>query len=224
MWVVILSAVILPLAVLAGFFVSTARRIGRPTRGVWISSEANRRALVVIDMQEDFTRATGATAYEEDDRKRAVGRVNELVARARFSGDPVLFVCQEHEGWAVQMVAKFALAGAGNPGRPGACLDRDLDADGFPVFVKHVADAFSVPAFDAFLRREKVGTLVLTGLDLAQCVRGTALGGRNRGYAVIVDLAGVLSANPRASERALREMETAGVSLSKEGEVPHLAA
>lgn len=224
MWLAILSAGAAGLAALAVFFVVTARRIARPTRGDGIAGDAGRTALVVIDMQEDFTRSGGPAGYDETRRRRALGRVNELLDTARRRGDPVAVVCQEHKGRAVQLVARLALGGAGNPGRPGARLDRDLDAAGFPVFVKHVADAFSVPAFDAWLRAEKVGTLVLTGLDLAHCVRATALGARNRGYSVTVDLEGSLAANDKAWGRARDELEAAGVTVSRAAGSPHPAA
>lgn len=213
MWLTILGVALAALAGLALYFVATARRIARPTRGEPIAGEATKGALLVIDMQEDFTRSDGANAYDGQERDRAIARINALVAAARQAGEPVAFIRQEHQGRAVQWVASLLLGGAGNPGRPGARLDRDVDADGCPVFVKHVADAFSDPALDVWLREQEVGRLTLTGLDLAHCVRGTALGARNRGYRVTVDLAGSLAAREKPALHAVDEMETAGVVL-----------
>lgn len=219
MWPIIVSAVVAGLAALAGFFVATARRIARPTRGEAIGQDADRSALLVIDMQEDFTRSESAGAYDPADRDRVIARINTLVARARDAGAPIAFIRQEHRGRAVQLVASLLLGGAGNPGRPGGRLDRDLDAQGGPAFVKHVADAFSNSKLEAYLRAHNVQSLTLTGLDLAHCVRGTALGARNRGYAVVVDRAGSLAAREKAAKRAMDDMEVAGVVL-RNGEGP----
>jgi nicotinamidase-related amidase len=213
MWPIILGAVGAAVAGLALYFIVTARRIARPTHGKQIAGDATKAALLVIDMQDDFTRSQGATAFDGHERDRAIARINHLVAAARQAGEPVAFIRQEHKGRAVRWVASLLLGGAGNPGRPGARLDRDVDADGCPVFVKHVADAFSDPALDAWLREQEVGRLTLTGLDLAHCVRGTAFGARNRGYRVTVDLAGSLAARKKPALHAVDEMETAGVVL-----------
>ncbi|SDT92180.1 cysteine hydrolase family protein [Stappia sp. ES.058] len=217
MWPVILGAVVIALTGLAAFFVATARRIARPTTGETIAGNAGNGALLVIDMQEDFTRSQGANAYDPAARDRAIARINDLVAAARQAGEPVAFIRQEHQGRAVQWVASLLLGGAGNPGRPGARLDRDIDAQGAPVFIKHVADAFSAPALDAWLRDQGVGRLTLCGLDLAHCVRSTALGARNRGYCVAVDLAGSLAAGERSACRAKKEMKDAGIGLRGPG-------
>jgi nicotinamidase-related amidase len=213
MWLTILGAVVAALVVLTIYFVATARRIARPTRGDPIAGDATKGALLVIDMQEDFTRSQGANAYDPASRDRAIARINDLVAQARKDGEPVAFIRQEHQGRAVQLVASLLLGGAGNPGRPGARLDRDVDADGCPVFVKHVADAFSDPALDAWLRERKVGRLTLCGLDLAHCVRGTALGACNRGYLVTVDRGGSLAAREKPALAAVDEMKAADVVI-----------
>ncbi|WP_051242889.1 cysteine hydrolase family protein [Stappia stellulata] len=224
MWLTILAAVVAALVVLAIYVVATARRIARPTCGEPIAGDAAKAALLVIDMQEDFTRSQGANAYDPASRDRAIARINDLIARARKDGEPVAFIRQEHRGRAVQLVASLLLGGAGNPGRPGAGLDRDVDAQGAPVFVKHVADSFSDPALDAWLRDQGIGRLTLTGLDLAHCVRSTALGARNRGYAVTVDLAASLAAGERPASRAKKEMEDAGVGLRGSGAFAAAAA
>jgi biuret amidohydrolase len=224
MWLIILGSVAAVLAALALYFVATARRIARPTLGEPIAGDAAKGALLVIDMQEDFTRSQGANAYDPAARDHAIARINERVAQARNAGEPVAFIRQEHEGRAVQLVARLLLGGAGNPGRPGGRLDRDIAADGFPVFVKHVGDGFSNRELERFLDEAGVGRLRLAGLDLAHCVARTAHGARNRGYAVEIDEAGSLTADPRRwlrEKAALAEREVRFAPCLEHG-TPHL--
>ncbi|MHC5654564.1 cysteine hydrolase family protein [Stappia sp. ICDLI1TA098] len=223
MWFSVLAVAFLVMCALGAWFIATVRRIARPTTGAPIAADAAGEALLVIDMQEDFTRSEGPHAYGEERRNRAVVRINELVSKARSAGQAVVYIRQQHKGWAIRLAADMLLGGAGNPGRPGARLDRDVDAAGFPDLLKHVGDAFSNPELDRLLRQENVGLLRLTGLDLAHCVTSTALGARNRGYGVVIDLDGSLAADEKAWARQQQRLAAAGVATCRQGEEPHLA-
>ncbi|WP_306027105.1 cysteine hydrolase [Stappia sp. MMSF_3263] len=215
-------------AVLIGLFLifsATARRLARPTTGSLIDIAARPgRALLVIDMQEDFTRALGKRAFDTGARDDALSRVNDLIHAAHEEGSPVIFLRQQFRDWPVRLVASLLLGGAGNPGRAGQRIDRALDTQGAHVLVKHVGDGFSNRELEWLLDEAGVGRLRLAGLDLAHCVAQTAHGARNRGYAVEIDEAGSLTADPRRwlREKAVLAAREVRFAPCMERRMPHL--
>lgn len=171
--------------------------ISRPTTGPAIDShERPNRALLLIDLQSDFSRRTGKGAYGETARAAAVARANALAAEARRLGEPVIVLRQIWQGWPARLAARLALGGAGNPGRKGLALDPDLQPGEVIDIVKHVGDGFSAPDLSAHLERLKVGSLRLAGLDACHCVQLTARGAAARGYKVEILDEAVLASVP----------------------------
>lgn len=171
--------------------------ISRPTSGQAIDpSTRPGRALVLIDLQPDFTRRKGKGAYSQPDRARATAHVNALAAEARQLGEPVIVLRHVWQGWPARLAARLALGGAGNPGRKGLALDPDIQTGAAIDVVKHVGDGFSSPEFSAHLERLKVGSLRLAGLDACHCVQLTARGAAARGYKVEILDEAVLASVP----------------------------
>jgi len=148
--------------------------------------EAPRTAILVIDLQEDYTGPQAKQPYR--DAERILAATNELLAKARAEGSLVVFIENVETGFFVHLLT----GGINAPGAPGTEMDRRLlRVPGTATFTKQAPDAFSSPAFDAYLRERHVGHVVITGLDAAVCVNATAHGALNRGYKVTLAMAAI---------------------------------
>jgi len=120
-------------------------------------------ALLVIDVQNDVV----GEAYERD---AVVGRIHDLVEKARAAKTPVVWV-QHHaeddlvtgtEGW--RIVAE---------------LEPAADES---IVQKEYGDAFEGTDLEEVLARLGVGRLVVSGAETDACIRSTIHGAFTRGY------------------------------------------
>lgn len=157
-------------------------RMQTPTAGRTIDSAARSgKAIVVIDVQEDFT--SGAI-YDRGAVERTLSRINALARDAHEEGAPVLNVRHVFQGPYVNFLVRLLSGGRGGARSGGLGTDRRLDLGADAEFLKHRGDAFSNPEFGQWLDRHGIGRLVIVGLDGNACVKSTADGALNRGYNV----------------------------------------
>lgn len=208
------SAIGLFAVVLAGLGFYTfkiMRKIGMPTKGARINPGTRpNAALVVIDVQEDFTRSTGANAFEPGYRDAAIEEINRSVEAARADGKQVAFVKHVFRDKLAILIMKLVAKGAGTPGREGLRIDPALDTADAPIFEKSIGDTFSSPDFEEWLGAHNVGRLTLVGLDSCHCVQLTAKGALARGYKVEIREPGTLTASPRKWGPLKQELSDAG--------------
>ncbi|MEE4010892.1 cysteine hydrolase [Roseibium sp. FZY0029] len=173
------------------------KRLGTPTKGKRIDRALRPvTALVVIDVQEDFTRNTGKHAFDPGEREAALAEISRQVEAHRLAGHQVAFIKNVFRDWPVVVAMKIAAGGIGTPGRDGLKLDRTLDVGSAAVFEKSIGDSFSSPQFEAWLEENRVGKLVLVGLDACHCVQLTAKGALARGYEVEIRDPATLTTRP----------------------------
>ncbi len=199
-----------------GFYVAhSLRRLGTPTRGPQIDPATRpNTALVVIDVQEDFTRNSGNHAYAPQVRDVALDSINGEIAAARAAGDEVIFVKNVFRDWPVILAMKLAAGGIGTPGREGLKFDRTLEVGTSPVFEKSIGDTFSNSDFETYLADRQIGRLILTGLDACHCVQLTAKGALARGYRVEIREPATLTTTPDKWTVLKEDLRTAGVVLA----------
>ena len=162
------------------------------------------RALVVVDMIEDFVREGGALYCGPSMARILLVAAAEL-ARARRVGEPVFHLTDAH----LPGDAEFALFPAhAIVGTPGAAIVPELaPAAGEVVVAKRRYSGFFGTDLDISLRERGVDTLRLVGDCTNICVLYTAADARNLGYAVEVVADGVTSFDEEAHRFALRELE-----------------
>ncbi|WP_306601837.1 isochorismatase family cysteine hydrolase [Geothrix sp. 21YS21S-2] len=158
-----------------------------PSKGPKIPEYATpRTALLVVDLQEDYTGPQAKQPYRDADR--IVSFANGLLASAQAKGILVVHIKNE----IANPILKLLVGGINAPGEPGTEMDRRLlQVPGAKTFTKRNSDAFSNPEFDAFLRANQVNQVLITGLDGAMCVDATARGALGRGYAVTMFTGGI---------------------------------
>lgn len=175
----LLSVLVLAVLLVGGLF-ALVSWIGAPTTGSQISAYATpKTALLVVDIQEDFTGPQAKKPYR--DATRIIDASNALISQAVEHGALVVFVQNVVEN----PVFSVLMGGVNAPGAPGTEMDRRLTKPaGAPTFTKSKGDAFINPKLDEYLRANQVNRLLVVGLDAAYCVTSTTLGARNRGYQV----------------------------------------
>jgi nicotinamidase-related amidase len=144
------------------------------------------KALLVIDIQEDFTGATAKAPFPYKDSERLVSVTNKVIAEAAKRNMLVVYVRQEFDGFCAKMVTRLLLGKVAVKGTPGAEIDKRIAIVSPHVFTKPEGNAFSNPKLEPFLEEHQVDELYLAGLDAAFCVDITANAGLERGYGVTI--------------------------------------
>ena len=170
-----------------------------------------RRALVVVDMIEDFVHEGGAL-YCGPSMAKVVPVIRRELDRARSADEPVLYLTDEH----LPDDAEFAqFPPHALKGSTGAKIVPELaPRAGEVVIPKRRFSGFFGTDLDITLRERGVDTLRLVGDCTNICVLYTAADARNFGYAVEVVRDGVTSFDLEAHADALRELEkTLGATI-----------
>jgi len=185
-----------------------------------MSSEAGKRALIVVDVQNDFCPG-GALAVERGDE--VVEPLNRLIEEFLGRGEPVY----KSRDWHPSQTKHFAAYGGTWPvhcvqGTRGAEFHEDLlDDPRVRVVSKGLGDEDNYSAFDGTtlaedLRREGVREVWVGGLATDYCVKNTALDALRNGFTVTVDSTATrgVDVEPGDSEHALEQVRTAGASVA----------
>ncbi|MGO1173717.1 MAG: cysteine hydrolase family protein [Actinomycetaceae bacterium] len=138
---------------------------------------ASRRALIVIDPQEEYF--TGLLPIQYPSRDSSVARIAEAMDAAEQAGIPVVLV--QHEAPAGSPV--FA------PESATFALHPDIDQRaGIAAhrFTKSFASIFAGTGLEDWLRRTGIDTITLTGYMTNNCVIGSAVGAEPLGFSVEV--------------------------------------
>lgn len=188
-----------------------------------------RTALVVVDVQNDFADPDGGLYV--DDGAGVVPVINALVAAARAAGAYVVYTAD----WHPESTPHFAKDGGiwpvhcvedtwGSEFHPDLVVDGPVvrkgsnGEDGYSGFTMRdpTTDETKPTELAGMLRGWGVTNLVLTGLATDYCVKATALDGLDEGFTVHLAHKAVRSVDLEEGdgERALTEMESAGVQIS----------
>ncbi len=181
----------------------------RPTTGPRIGTyQSPRTAVLIIDIQEDFTGPQAKKRYHDGDR--IVAASNALLAQAQAKGAVVVYI----ENVFSNTIMSALTNGINAPGSPGVEMDRRLlKVPGAGTFTKTRSDAFSTPEFDAFLRENQVDHVLIMGLDGAYCVNATARGALNRGYKVTLFPQGIATESGKSVDELAKGWRDAGAEV-----------
>ncbi len=159
-------------------------------------AERPNAALLVIDMQEDFTRSTGRFAHDEVMRDAVIAKINDLAASAHEKGIPVIEVSHVFTDPFEKLLMKMVAGGAGVEGSEGLKRDRDLVFEANFHVTKNEGDSLTAPMLRRFLDDHKIGHLYLTGQEATACVNSTGQGALKRNYKVTLLTDAILARKP----------------------------
>lgn len=178
-----------------------------------------RRALIVVDVQNDFCPG-GALAVERGDE--VVAPLNRLIKEFLDSGNPVY----KSRDWHPPETKHFAAHGGTWPvhcvrNTHGAEFHRDLSDDPrIRVVSKGLGDEDCYSAFDGTalaeeLRAANVNEVWVGGLATDYCVKNTVLDALRAGFRVraLADAMRAVNLQPGDDQKALAEMREAGAEV-----------
>ncbi len=180
-----------------------------PTTGARIGPDRPGKALVLIDLQEDYTGPHPKQPYPESEQ--LIDAANQLMAAAQTGGWQVLLV---REVVPDKLFYKLLTGGTVVSGTKGAELDARLARPSGSLEIEKIkGDAFSVPALEAKLDERRVGSLTIAGIDADHCVKATVAGARNRGYAVNVVREGIAVTGGKGLDKIMKSYEATGAVM-----------
>ncbi|NLO90234.1 MAG: cysteine hydrolase [Clostridia bacterium] len=171
----------------------------------------SQKAVLVIDMLEDFIRETG-TLYVGEQGKEIIDDIKELLDRERSSGSFIIYICDNHlmDDAEFEMFPCHCVKGT-----KGAEIIEELaPQEGDYIIKKRRYSAFAGTDLEITLREKGIEELILVGVCTNICVLYTAADARNLHYKVIVPKNCVTSFDLEAHKFALKEMKnTLGVEV-----------
>jgi nicotinamidase-related amidase len=130
-------------------------------------------AVLVIDVQTGLF-CTEPTPFEAEE---VVGRINAVIAKARRTGTPMIFIQHDGEPGGEDVV----------PFTEGWKLHPDLDVRPSDLVIhKTTCDAFYGTSLEAELRSRGITTLLLMGYATDFCVDATLRSAASKDFSVIV--------------------------------------
>jgi nicotinamidase/pyrazinamidase len=210
-----ISAAVLVVGV--GLLILILVLLAGPTKGPKIREYTDpQKALLVIDVQEDFTGRTAKPPFPYKNSKELITSVNEAIENAAGKGFKIVYIRQEFDGFAGKVISRLFGKGTAVKGRPGTEIDERISIVNDNVFPKPKGDAFSNPDLSKFLVEHNVNELFLTGLDAEFCVYHTAKGALNRGYKVNIIPNCIALRAEKKWVAILRRYERDGIILKEE--------
>ncbi len=203
------------IVVILGVFVITImKKMFTPTQGQKIVAYATpRKALLVIDVQEDFTGIKGKQPVPYKGAEPQIAAINELIDRASKAGVRVVYIRHMFDNNFITRI----LPGRDLEGEPGAQMDARINMINQNDFTKTISDSFSNPRLDEFMIANQVNDLYLVGLDAAYCVYNTAKGALNRGYKITIVKDAIMTKKNMSD--VLKRYEKEGIAFTSSKEI-----
>jgi nicotinamidase-related amidase len=136
-----------------------------------------RRALVIIDVQNDYFAEEGPLAIQYPDRNESLANITRAIDVANAQGMPVVAVQHQYPAGA----PVFA------EGSEGWKLHPEIEArrkDSWKPLVKSYASVFAGTDFEAWLRENQIDTITLVGYMTNNCDLATAAAAEPLGFGV----------------------------------------
>ena len=185
-----------------------------------------RAALLIIDMQNEFVLPDAPLCVRG--AAPTVPVIRRLLLQARAQGLPVIHVirCHNRDGSDVEKSRQHLFRegpGICVPGTDGARIVTALTpAEGEYILCKRRFSAFFHTELDLLLRRLGVDTLLVSGTQYPNCVRGTAVDAMSLDYDVIVVTDACSAQSPDIAEANIRDLRNMGIRCLPLSELPDL--
>lgn len=183
-----------------------------PSKGV----EQHEVAILVIDMQNDFVKPGAILCV--DGALKTVPNINQLIKYGRKKNWKVIWIMRAHEASGVDVDAPriplFVDGKSGYcvPGTEGYELVDGLKPEkGDYIVQKYRNSAFFNTQLDLMLRRMGVKTVVLSGTQYPNCVRGTANDAMSLDYETVVDVDACSAKTPEVAANNVFDMKNMGI-------------
>ncbi len=142
-----------------------------------------KKALLIVDIQNDFTSLNAKMPVEEKQAAEMIANLNELVNKPYDSALTVIYIGNEYCKFdPLNVFRNFAAL----KGTSGAQIDQRLQVVSKNYFPKSRGNAFSNLQLDLFLRRSGIDELYIGGLYAEACIYATLKGAIKLHYTTTV--------------------------------------
>jgi nicotinamidase-related amidase len=177
------------LVIVGGIFGVRIYQLSQVTTGEKISTDlSSKSALLVLDVQND---TLGIKEYGNTDS--LMENINSAVRYAQNNNIDIVYTKQEFSN----PIDKLMSGQLYEKNTNGSELSSLLDVSSSNIFSKEKTDAFSNSELEEYLLKEKITTLYIVGADASACIFKTSLGGKVRGYEVIILEDSIFSINDK---------------------------
>ena len=128
--------------------------------------EQEKSALIVIDLQNDFTLKNGKAHACTSQADITIPKINELIKIFENKNIEVVYFKTEWKSLIVKLLTKNSV----KPESHGAELDKRLTSLKKTIFVKNNKNIFSNEEFLEFLKKNNINKLYLSGLAVEHCI------------------------------------------------------
>jgi nicotinamidase-related amidase len=173
----------------------------------------SQKALLVIDIQEDYTGVTAKPPFPYKESERLITTVNKIIEEANKKDIFVVYIRQEFDGFAGRTISKIFGHGTAIKGSLGTEFDKRINIISNHCFTKSMPDAFTNPKLEEFLNEHQINELYLVGLDAAGCVYFTAKGALKKGYRVSIIKDGIVLLAEQKWDSILKKFKHSGITL-----------
>ena len=140
---------------------------------------AEKRALVVIDMQNDYLWDKRKPIFSYDTAE-LTAMVNKAINRYRDEGCDIIYIAQMFPN----IITNKWIIGFSIKGTEGAELYDGMEVVSDLYFEKNLPDSYTSKAFREFMQKQGYKEVILCGLDECGCVGATAKGAVKTGAKV----------------------------------------
>ena len=142
---------------------------------------SDKKALIVIDMQNDYLRAERKPMFNYD-AEALTANVNKTIHKYEREGADIIYIGQVFPN----ILTNRLFIGFSIKGTAGAEQYSGLDIVSPLYFEKNLPDTFTAKSFREHMAKEKYGEITVCGLDLCGCVGATAEGALKTGARVFL--------------------------------------
>ncbi len=174
---------------------------------------SDKKALLVIDMQNDYLWEKKKTMFSYD-TKKLVGEVNRLILSYKEKGHDVIYI----KHILPNIATNRWFIGFSIRGTEGAELYSGLNIVSELCFEKNLSNTYTSKAFREYMKARDYSEVVLCGLDECGCVGATAKGTVKTGVKVTMVENCIGRRFPDAKVRKMRKkLRPLGVNYITEG-------
>jgi nicotinamidase-related amidase len=170
-----------------------------------------RRALLLIDFQDDFLSDDGRMPVARDQVEPVLVATRAAIAQSQARGDLIIQIGNEFRPH--DLVGNLMRRGAAVSGSPGTRWDSRFAAPGAVYVAKWKSDAFCNPALEKLLREHRIEDVIVAGLYARACVAATTRAALARGFQVHVLGDAVACRSGMSRDAALERLRRHGAQI-----------
>jgi nicotinamidase-related amidase len=129
------------------------------------------KAILVLDIQNDFTRQNGRLAVSQHKAIKIIANLNKIIDESLQTGLTVIYIGNEYSKFNILNIFRnFAAV----KGKNGTKIDSRLHVSTKHYFSKSKDNAFTNPGLHKFLKEREITDVYIGGLYAEACIYKTA--------------------------------------------------